>query len=196
MALFNKFGVANRNGDAQVLRPLRVLGQTFAGLGLGGGVYCEGLESPVARRWFERRCRALGIRASELGRCDNAGQTDAAIAFLHALFEFPERRLAVYGTLVPGRQNYHLVQPLGGVWSVGRVAGSLLPEGWGVTHGYAGMRWEPGASGSVEVHVLCSRKLPAAWGWLDEFEGADYRRIWVPVDSEQGVTVANLYAVA
>lgn len=113
----------------------------------------------------------------------------------------PSESLAVYGSLAPGRANHHVVAPLEGTWTEGVVEGDRVEAGWGATLGYPAFR--PRAGGEViAVHVLTSDRLPAAWGRLDEFEGAEYCRILVPIfarDSagERSVrTVANLYAVA
>ena len=49
-------------------------------------------------------------------------------------------------------------------------------------------------NGQVPVSVLTSPALPEHWARLDEFEGADYRRILVPVTLASGaIVVANLY---
>ena len=48
--------------------------------------------------------------------------------------------LAVYGTLAPGRPNYHVLEPFGGKWADGVVEGDLLQEGWGAALGYPGFR--------------------------------------------------------
>jgi gamma-glutamylcyclotransferase (GGCT)/AIG2-like uncharacterized protein YtfP len=107
------------------------------------------------------------------------------------------RTLAVYGTLAPGRPNHHVVAPLGGQWTDGRVEGELFPEGWGTTYGYPALR--PRAGGpAVAVHVLRAPSLPGAWARLDRFEGPGYRRVLVPVfapgEERRLRTVANLYA--
>jgi len=106
--------------------------------------------------------------------------------------------LAVYGSLAPGKENHHMVAPLGGEWSAGFVEGDLAPHGWGVTIGYPAFRPRPGGA-VVPVHVLRSRELPRAWPMLDEFEGADYIRILVPVFAagrargDDPTAVANIY---
>lgn len=111
--------------------------------------------------------------------------------------------LAVYGTLAPGRQNYHIVEPLGGEWTDGLIEGTLQETGWGATMGYPAFR--PAAGGTiVQIKVLRSTALPAGWRPVDEFEGPDYQRILVPVFHLEEVpnnnqprilyTVANLYA--
>lgn len=134
-----------------------------------------------------------------------AGSADAELvrrgvdaeATLEALFGCSER-LAVYGSLAPGRENYHVVQPLGGEWSEGVVEGDLTRYGWGSAIGYPALRLRPGGP-AVAVRVLESGALPLAWPGLDEFEGTEYRRVLVPVWSSGAtedrtlLTVANLY---
>jgi gamma-glutamylcyclotransferase (GGCT)/AIG2-like uncharacterized protein YtfP len=109
--------------------------------------------------------------------------------------------LAVYGSLAPGQSNYHVVAPLGGDWTDGVVEGERHPSGWGATLGYPAFRPRLGGA-AVAVRVLTSPLLPADWARLDAFEGAEYRRILVPVFtlSNSGerrlCTVANIYALA
>ena len=57
--------------------------------------------------------------------------------------------LVVYGSLVPGGSNHHLVQEIPGTWREGWVTGELRDEGWGATAGYPALRWVPAAG---EVH--------------------------------------------
>ena len=112
-------------------------------------------------------------------------------------------RLAVYGTLAPGRPNHHVVAPFGGEWTDGLIEGELVPAGWGAALGYPAFRPRVGGP-AVRVHVLTSASLATAWPALDRFEGSEYQRIVVPVFSrhlgaEQAgertlYTVANLYA--
>src|SRR3712207_3837255 len=111
--------------------------------------------------------------------------------------------LAVYGTLVPGGPNHHVVAPLGGEWTDGLIEGDLLPSGWGAALGYPGFRPRAGGD-AVAVRVLIASSLATAWSALDRFEGPGYQRILVPVFSTQPdpgraderrlYTVANLYA--
>lgn len=109
--------------------------------------------------------------------------------------------LAVYGTLAPGRPNYHVVAPLGGEWTEGVIEGDLIASGWGATFGFPAFRPRPGGK-AVAVHVLRAPALSAAWATLDRFEGAEYRRVLVPVFSAEIErkrelrVVANVYAAA
>lgn len=105
-------------------------------------------------------------------------------------------RLAVYGTLVPGRSNHYMVKDLVGAWLQGSVRGSLRDVGWGAVEGYPALTWQPGADARVAVHLLISAELPRHWQRLDAFEGEGYLRILVPVEVDGGrFEVANLYAV-
>lgn len=109
--------------------------------------------------------------------------------------------LAVYGTLAPGRSNHHVVAPLGGAWTHGVVEGDLFPVGWGAIQGYPAFLPRSGGP-DVAVHVLTSPRLPHAWPEIDRFEGAEYRRLLIPVyepdtaSARRLSTVANLYAAA
>jgi gamma-glutamylcyclotransferase (GGCT)/AIG2-like uncharacterized protein YtfP len=111
------------------------------------------------------------------------------------------KRLAVYGSLAPGRQNHHIVEPLGGTWSEGVVEGDLVTYGWGAAVGFRALYPRVGGP-AVPVHVLASKKLERTWADLDAFEGAEYRRVLVPVWSAPAegeatlLTVANVYEAA
>lgn len=89
-------------------------------------------------------------------------------------------RLAVYGSLAPGRPNHHLLSGLAGRWWTGHVHGELRAEGWGSELGFPGLvLLEHGPA--VRVHVLESPELVRHWDRLDAFEGSGYRRVRVPV---------------
>ena len=100
---------------------------------------------------------------------------------IEALLDHPERRLAVYGSLLPGENNHHYVATLAGPWAEGTVEGTLHDRGWAARQGYPG--FVSGRSGDrVAVQVLESSGLPDVWGRLDAFEGEAYRRILAPVE--------------
>jgi gamma-glutamylcyclotransferase (GGCT)/AIG2-like uncharacterized protein YtfP len=105
------------------------------------------------------------------------------------------RHLAVYGSLAPGRSNHHELRELRGDWQPGlSVTGDLLDRGWGAGIGYPALRWSA-AGPPVAIELFVSDDLARHWARLDEFEGADYLRIVVPVYAADAlVTLANLYA--
>src|SRR5262245_8748957 len=53
------------------------------------------------------------------------------------------RRLAVYGTLAPGRSNHDQLSALPGRWLDGHVLGALYEDGWGAALGYPGLTLDP-----------------------------------------------------
>ena len=109
---------------------------------------------------------------------------------IEALLDHPERRLAVYGSLLPGENNHHHVAALAGCWVEGTVEGTLCDRGWAARQGYPG--FVPGSSGDrVAVKLLESSGLPDAWEWLDAFEGEAYRRILAPVEMTPGTGAGN-----
>lgn len=106
-------------------------------------------------------------------------------------------RLAVYGSLAPGELNHDVLADLPGSWQDGIVTGMLHTTGWGAAAGFPALRWRAGGP-PVPARLFVSDALPDHWPRLDEFEGAGYRRILVPVHDPDGVltAVANLYADA
>jgi gamma-glutamylcyclotransferase (GGCT)/AIG2-like uncharacterized protein YtfP len=108
-------------------------------------------------------------------------------------------RLAVYGSLAPGKSNHHMLARYAGTWTRGRVRGDLVNAGWGAAGGFPGLI--PREDGPwVDVQVFESSALRKAWPELDEFEGDEYLRTVVPVYSEALDThllfEANIYALA
>ena len=133
-------------------------------------------------------------RLNELRRSSAfVAETDELEAQFAARFN-SDYRLAVYGSLAPGRSNHHVIADLAGNWVEGLVVhGKLLGTGWATALGYRALRWQWDGP-EVQVALFISEHLPLHWARLDEFEGEDYRRILVPVyDEGQFMTVANLY---
>jgi gamma-glutamylcyclotransferase (GGCT)/AIG2-like uncharacterized protein YtfP len=133
-------------------------------------------------------------------RAAEGGRTTDAEDRLESLFG-TSQRLAVYGSLAPGRQNHHIVRPLGGTWTEGVIEGDLASLGRGAATGFLALRLRTGGP-AVPAHVLTSPALRDAWPDLDAFEGAEYRRMLVPVWSraDRGarllLAVANVYEAA
>ena len=108
-------------------------------------------------------------------------------------------RLAVYGSLAPGRENHYLLAKYAGTWSRGRVRGDVFNAGWGAAGGYLGL--VPRDDGPwVAVQVFESESLAEAWRELDAFEGSEYKRVLIRVYSEDTdarlLYSANIYALA
>ena len=99
-------------------------------------------------------------------------------------------RLAVYGTLAPGRSAHHRLADLEGTWTEGTVRGRLR-EDWARHLGYPAL--ELGGDGTVAVAVLTSPGLAGRWEDLDAYEGAEYRRVLTAVDTPGGTVPAWIY---
>jgi gamma-glutamylcyclotransferase (GGCT)/AIG2-like uncharacterized protein YtfP len=104
-------------------------------------------------------------------------------------------RLAVYGSLAPGRPNHHQLDGLSGRWIKGTVRGQLLQEGWGAELGYPGIVLNSERS-TVDVLIFESSDLPDHWTKLDEFEGSGYRRTITTVSTDEGDLLASIYVLA
>lgn len=114
---------------------------------------------------------------------------------VEALLDFPERRLAAYGSLQPGEPNHELVASLVGAWTPGTVRGMLHDRGWGAREGFPALVWDPQGE-AVPVQIFESRALPAHWERLDAFEGPGYRRILAPVETGGALRVCHLYELS
>ena len=106
-----------------------------------------------------------------------------------------ETRLAVYGTLAPGRANHHQLAGLRGRWRKGTVRGRRFESGWGAALGYPGLILDEQGD-AVEVQLFEAPDLPAHWQRLDEFEGSGYQRVTVAVALADGTLPASIYVLA
>jgi gamma-glutamylcyclotransferase (GGCT)/AIG2-like uncharacterized protein YtfP len=107
----------------------------------------------------------------------------------------PDTRLAIYGTLAPGRANHHQISALKGTWQRGTVRGKLIPSGRGATLGFPALILDP-LGPVVHVDLFESADLPQHWDRLDEFEGSGYQRVITTVNTEEGERTAWIYVLA
>ena len=106
-----------------------------------------------------------------------------------------DHHLATYGTLAPGRVNHHQLATLAGTWTTGTIYGQLVDIGWGAKLGFPALMLD--ASGDdVTVDLFISPDLPQHWARLDTFEGREYRRSEVAVETAQGIVMAWIYLAA
>ena len=109
--------------------------------------------------------------------------------------ESTDSRLAVYGSLGPGRVNHRRLAGLDGRWRKGTVRGRLVGAGWGAAIGFPGLILDP-LGAVVEVDLLESADLPSHWARLDAFEGEGYRRVATRVSTPEGEVSAWIYVLA
>ncbi len=103
--------------------------------------------------------------------------------------------LATYGTLAPGKPNHHELANLQGKWLVGTVKGNLVAAGWGASLGFPALVLADDGP-AIEVHLFISPDLPDHWGRLDDFEGEEYSRRKVRIDTPEGAFEAWMYLAA
>jgi gamma-glutamylcyclotransferase (GGCT)/AIG2-like uncharacterized protein YtfP len=171
--------------------------------GAGGSRPGSGPERQHAVRalqqlWTPTHAVSLRETQADAGFSKAAPVTEAAqiVELVDRLLNFPSRRLAVYGSLAPGKQNHHQMAGMQGTWRKAVLRGSLRNEGWGAGQGFPGFVWD-GTQTAIDAQVFTSDDLPQHWRRLDEFEGAEYRRILVPVEIiGNGTEVCNVYELA
>lgn len=108
---------------------------------------------------------------------------------LCGIFDRPDRRLAVYGTLAPGGANHVRLSNLPGTWFDARLSGHVNAR-----DGLPYFIWDL-SDPEIRAKILDSEKLEQSWPDLDRFEGQSYQRMLVVVTVDGvGLSVANIYA--
>lgn len=105
------------------------------------------------------------------------------------------QHLFTYGTLAPGRKNHHLLEAVPGQWQTAEIRGRLVNAGWGYQSGFPALI--PDTQGQlIEGYLFSSTELERCWPTLDRFEGEDYVRIVIPVETGSGASLdAFVYAL-
>ncbi len=98
------------------------------------------------------------------------------------------QRLFVYGTLVPGGPNEHVLTSIGGTWEEAIVRGFLKQKGWGAEMGYPGIVLDD-AGDEINGFIFISDHLENHWDELDDFEGKEYKRVSVIAETKDGTSV-------
>ena len=100
-----------------------------------------------------------------------------------------ENKLFIYGTLIPGEVNAHLLAPLKGSYVKASIKGSIHIVQSKLHNGLRGLFYEPLNENHVNGYLFESDDLPNFWHELDEFEGDEFPRIEVNVTLEDGAQV-------
>ena len=145
------------------------------------------IDSEALRRQLDAANRArLGLPGEAEG--------PALEAELEAAFGAASR-LAIYGTLAPGKVNHHHVAELGGAWQPASVRGRLDRVPGGEHKGLPAIVLDPAAE-LLRLQLLRCPRLTDAWDRLDAFEGDEIQRLLVPLEADGRITgVANIYAL-
>jgi hypothetical protein len=122
-------------------------------------------------------------------RIKQAGaEADFLKRFIEMVFDYPCRRLIVYGSLAPGEMHEDYLKRLNGQWRQAEVHGHIDCD-----VDFPRFHWDPEAD-PQPVQIFESAELPASYGELDAFEGPEYRRIFVPALVDGICIIASVYA--
>ena len=89
--------------------------------------------------------------------------------------------LFVYGTLMPGCPNGHVLENIIGKFVPATVKGDLIGAGWSASMGYPGIKLNPQGD-TVHGYLFSSHDLEEHWEFLDAFEGEEFVRTPVTVE--------------
>ncbi len=90
--------------------------------------------------------------------------------------------LFVYGTLMPNCPNGHVLEKIVGKFSPATVKGKLRDAGWSASMGYPGIHLDEEGD-TIHGYLFSSSNLINHWDYLDEFEGEEFQREAVTVET-------------
>ena len=93
--------------------------------------------------------------------------------------------LFIYGTLVPKRQNEHILKNIGGTFQKAFMYGDLVQEGWGASMGCPALKINENGI-KIDGYIFSSENLDKNWVFLDNFEGDEYLRVLTKVTLGNG----------
>jgi gamma-glutamylcyclotransferase (GGCT)/AIG2-like uncharacterized protein YtfP len=151
----------------------------------------RGLATPsshAARALLDGLLKAL--RPEDLNEEVSAAVVPLLQLLFDVIIERPSQKLAVYGTLAPGERNHRIIKNIPGRWRDCKLHGVINWIG-----GLPALSWDPSAS-EVNAKLFESEELTNHWERLDRFEGPGYKRWIVPVETDSGIVIANVYVAS
>jgi len=109
------------------------------------------------------------------------------LKLLELIFDEPNQKLIVYGTLAPGAPNESVLEGIDGLWQDCKIRGEIIR--------YTGLnyfKWSPNA-GEIDAKMFISKSLPDKLSSIDRFEGGNYHRILIPAKVGEYWAIANIY---
>ncbi|MBA7471955.1 hypothetical protein ES707_07267 [subsurface metagenome] len=111
----------------------------------------------------------------------------ALLKLLQLIFDKPDQKLVVYGTLAPGACNEIWLKGIEGSWQDCMIRGEIKG-----CEGLPYFKWNFG-SREIKVKMFISDYLPNELPKLDQFEGEEYHRILIPARIADYWIVTNVY---
>jgi len=96
--------------------------------------------------------------------------------------------LFVYGTLMPNCPNGHVLENIVGKFIPATVRGYLKDAGWSASMGYPGIHLDSEGD-TIHGFLFTSNNLINHWDNLDEFEGEEFQREEVTVETYDEIDV-------
>ena len=109
------------------------------------------------------------------------------LKLLELIFDKPDQKLIVYGTLAPNAPNERLLEDIAGTWQDCKIRGKIIQR-----HGLKYFKWVPDA-GEIDAKMFASESLPDKLQSIDRFEGEAYHRVLIPAKVGKHLVVANIY---
>ena len=106
-----------------------------------------------------------------------------------------DHRLAVYGSLAPGRPNHAHVAGLGGRWIPGEVRGRLVEAGWAPPSATPRSSSTPTARRSAS-RFWCRPTYPPTGPGSTTSRGPGYERVLTTVRTTTGEVEAYIYVLS
>jgi len=96
--------------------------------------------------------------------------------------------LFVYGTLMPNCPNGHVLENIVGKFVPATVKGYLKDAGWSASMGYPGIHLDEEGD-TIHGFLFKSNNLINHWDNLDEFEGDEFQREEVMIETYDEIEV-------
>src|SRR3990172_8794843 len=109
------------------------------------------------------------------------------LKLLELIFDKPDHKLVVYGTLAPGAPNESILKNIDGVWQDCQIKGEIK-----IHNGLKHFKWNINAD-EIDTKMFISKSLPEKLPSIDKFEGSKYHRILISVKVEDRWVIANIY---
>lgn len=96
--------------------------------------------------------------------------------------------LFVYGTLMPNCPNGYVLENIIGKFTPAIVRGNLKNAGWSASMGYPGIHLDEEGD-IVHGFLFSSNNLCNHWDYLDEFEGKEFERQVITIETYDEILV-------
>ncbi len=109
------------------------------------------------------------------------------LKLLELIFNKPDQKLVVYGTLASSAPNESILEEIRGIWQECKIKGEISS--------YSGLKyfnWNP-KEAEIDSKIFVSKFLPHELPNIDRLEGSNYHRILIPVKIEDYFLIANIY---